>query len=63
MMVLKSCPRCKGDLYLKKDHDGAYLSCMQCGYMKDLNEDTPAIRVRVKLPEEAARKKSVAVAQ
>ena len=63
MMMLKGCPRCKGDLYLKRDFDGVYLSCMQCGYVKDLNENTPAIRVSVKLPKEANRKKPVSVPQ
>jgi len=34
---LKSCPRCKGDLYLEKDIYGWYEQCLQCGYVKDLD--------------------------
>jgi len=59
MMILKGCPRCKGDVYLRKDIEGPYLSCMQCGYMKDVDGEDPPIRVRVRIPEET-RKQSVA---
>jgi len=27
----KGCKRCGGDLYLERDHHGAYLACLQCG--------------------------------
>lgn len=36
MVWLKACPKCKGDLFLDKDHYGKYQSCIQCGYIKDL---------------------------
>ena len=36
MMYLKGCPRCHGDLYLGEDIHGQYLSCIQCGYLRDL---------------------------
>lgn len=55
MMILKGCPRCKGDVYLQKDIEGSYLSCMQCGYMKDVGEEDPSIRVRVRIPEETGK--------
>ena len=35
----KACPKCHGDLYLNKDMYGKYLSCLQCGYMKDVPEE------------------------
>ena len=35
MLLLKSCPRCKGDLLLRNDFDGFFLSCIQCGYARD----------------------------
>ncbi len=38
MFKFKSCPRCHGDLFLAKDIFGKYLSCLQCGYLKDLAE-------------------------
>ena len=34
---LKSCPRCKGDLFLERDIYGWYEQCLQCGHMKDLD--------------------------
>lgn len=35
-MKFKVCPKCRGDLYLREDTFGKFLSCMQCGYLKDL---------------------------
>ena len=36
MFWFKGCPRCSGDLY--KDHDqyGTFVSCVQCGFSKDV---------------------------
>jgi DNA-directed RNA polymerase subunit M/transcription elongation factor TFIIS len=48
MMILKGCPRCKGDLYIDRDLDGTYISCMQCGYVKDVDDERSSLRVRVK---------------
>ena len=36
MIRFKLCPRCRGDLYLSEDMFGKYLSCLQCGYLKDV---------------------------
>ena len=36
MMYLKECPKCHGDLYLGEDIHGQYVSCIQCGYLRDL---------------------------
>ena len=38
MIKFKECPRCQGDLYLAEDPFGKYLSCMQCGYLRDLEQ-------------------------
>lgn len=35
MLLFKSCPCCRGDLYLDKDRYGAFVLCIQCGYLKD----------------------------
>ena len=32
MFWLKSCPRCRGDLFQGRDHYGWYVSCLQCGH-------------------------------
>jgi len=37
---LKQCKRCKGDYYLGKDNFGAYLSCLQCGCLIDIEQFT-----------------------
>ncbi len=36
MIQFKVCPRCRGDLYLKEDVFGKYLSCLQCGYVREI---------------------------
>lgn len=40
MMLLKGCPRCRGDLRVGKDFYGEYKQCVQCGYMEDLEPRT-----------------------
>jgi hypothetical protein len=36
LVQTKGCPKCHGDIFYCKDFDGPYLSCMQCGWTKDL---------------------------
>ena len=36
MLRLKSCPRCKGDIVVERDHYGWYEQCFYCGYIRDL---------------------------
>ncbi len=36
MWRFKSCPKCKGDMLVGRDHDGWYEWCLQCGYQHDL---------------------------
>ena len=38
MIHFKVCPRCHGDLYLTQDIFGKYVSCLQCGFLKDLEQ-------------------------
>jgi DNA-directed RNA polymerase subunit M/transcription elongation factor TFIIS len=38
MIHFKVCPRCHGDLYLTQDIFGEYVSCLQCGYLKDIEK-------------------------
>ncbi|MCH8297724.1 MAG: hypothetical protein IH873_06630 [Chloroflexi bacterium] len=35
MIYFKECPKCHGDLYAGEDIHGPYLSCIQCGYLRD----------------------------
>ena len=32
-IYFKSCPRCSGDIIREKDHNGAFNSCLACGYV------------------------------
>ncbi|MFC2004438.1 hypothetical protein ACFLUK_02735 [Chloroflexota bacterium] len=36
MWKLKSCPRCKGDIYVGKESNGWYEQCLQCGYLRNI---------------------------
>lgn len=39
MLLLKSCPKCKGDILLRNDFDGFFVSCIQCGYARDIQKE------------------------
>lgn len=30
----KSCPRCRGDIFVDKETDEWYEQCLQCGYLR-----------------------------
>lgn len=37
-MWFKSCPKCRtGDVVLEKDKYGWHIQCIQCGFLKDLD--------------------------
>ena len=40
MWKLKSCPRCKGDVFIDRDLDGWYEQCLQCAYRRELKNIT-----------------------
>ena len=31
VIKIRGCKRCGGDLFLERDSDGVYISCLQCG--------------------------------
>jgi hypothetical protein len=37
MFWFKKCPRCSGDLYEEEDQYGSFVTCMQCGFSKDIH--------------------------
>ena len=37
MLFLKGCPKCGGDVARREDNYGAYVTCLQCGYIRDLD--------------------------
>ena len=55
MVYLRACPKCHGDLYDAIDVHGAFLSCLQCGYLRDLGTPNVAVFVE-KTPKDAAAK-------
>ena len=36
MFWFKHCPRCTGDLFEDQDQYGPFITCMQCGFTKDV---------------------------
>ena len=38
MIWLKRCPRCPGDLFEQNDQYGIFVTCMQCGFSKDVHD-------------------------
>ena len=49
MVYLKSCPKCLGDLTLGQDSYGTFVSCLQCGFMRDLDV-APVSKIEAKAP-------------
>ena len=47
MIKFKLCPRCRGDLYLGEDIFGIYYSCLQCGYLRDVEQPKRASGLKV----------------
>ncbi len=39
MFWFKLCPRCSGDLFEDRDQYGSFVTCMQCGFHKDVPAD------------------------
>ena len=40
-----ACPKCQGDLQIKRDIYGMLINCLQCGLQKDLDAPNAAIEV------------------
>ena len=57
ILKLKGCPRCKGDIVLERDHWGWYEQCIQCGYLRDL-ENPVAVSEQ---SSEAEKKRGVSI--
>ena len=62
MVYLKSCPKCRGDMYLEKDNYGAYRQCLQCGLVRDFGELAVALTPAVAFaPARRGRPRKVAI--
>ena len=38
-----ACPKCRGDLEIRRDIYGMFISCLQCGLQRDLDAPNQAI--------------------
>ena len=38
MFWFKRCPRCSGDLFEETDQFGIFVTCLQCGFSKDIHD-------------------------
>lgn len=52
-----ACPKCQGDVQLKKDIYGMFINCLQCGMQKDLDAPNAAFEI-AKTKTVAAKTKS-----
>jgi predicted nucleic acid-binding Zn-ribbon protein len=41
LIKYKGCPRCEGNLFLERDSEGIYATCLQCGayYFRRIADD------------------------
>jgi ssDNA-binding Zn-finger/Zn-ribbon topoisomerase 1 len=44
-LKFNACPKCRGDLELRRDIYGMYISCLQCGLQRDLDAPTDAFEI------------------
>jgi hypothetical protein len=47
VMWLKMCPKCQGDLYLRKEIDGDDIVCLQCGQAWAAPQAVPVPRQQI----------------
>ena len=53
LVKLRGCKRCSGDLFLERESEGIYITCLQCGaiYLRHINREKP--------PKERARRREL----
>ena len=61
MIYFNACPKCHGDLTMNQDGYGAFVSCIQCGFMRDIDvkpsaTKTPAVSRAWRAEEESLAK-------
>jgi hypothetical protein len=47
VIKIKGCKRCGGDLFLERDAEGTYITCLQCGAAYAKRPAEPAPRVKL----------------
>ena len=46
MIYFNACPKCHGDLTMNQDGYGAFVSCLQCGFMRDIDAKPASAKTR-----------------
>jgi len=46
MWIYKSCPRCRGDIFVDADITRTYIKCLQCGYEREIVKINPVTNRR-----------------
>ncbi len=48
LVKFKGCKRCRGDLFLERDFEGVYITCLQCGaiYLRHIRREEPLREAR-----------------
>lgn len=52
-LKFNACPKCRGDLELRRDIYGMFVSCLQCGLQRDLDAPNQAIELAKPEPAKA----------
>ena len=42
-LKFNACPKCSGDLEMRRDIYGMFVSCLQCGWQRDLDAPNQAV--------------------
>ncbi len=53
-LKFNACPKCRGDLEIRRDVYGMFVSCLQCGLQRDLDAPNQAIDLARPEPAKAA---------
>ncbi len=59
-LKFNACPKCSGDLEVRRDIYGMFVSCLQCGLQKDLDAPNQAIEMAKKAPSTSTATKRAA---
>jgi DNA-directed RNA polymerase subunit RPC12/RpoP len=47
VIYYKACTKCGGDMHDSRDAYGSYVTCMQCGFLKDSPRDASELTARI----------------
>ncbi|MCE2499324.1 MAG: hypothetical protein J4G13_00485 [Dehalococcoidia bacterium] len=53
-LKFNACPKCRGDLEIRRDIYGMFVSCLQCGLQRDLDAPNQAIEFAKPAPAAAS---------